>query len=350
MTLWRVEEQLRQPVTASRQRHVARTRLLLELEHEGVSGYGEVDPQPFSLHGDPGVADVIHELDGVVLLQVQGAFEREGTVPSWTRLARFAGPRDASAPAVTLVEMALLDRELRLANRGLGDQWPARFDTPRQFTTSLLDETLGDVDPGDAARVRVKTAPGVLGARERDFLASLGRPVLLDFNCSAGSDDDVLDQLASIARDVPVVGVEQPFAPGNVVEHARLAAQLEVPISLDEGVRNQRDLEQIVRYGAAQLVCVKPARVGGYATARTMLERAKELGLRPYVGGFFESELARGVNRTLARHTTNEPSDIGDVALDPVNARHGFSTSPTGFGMVPTKQLLEQGVCVTSLG
>jgi O-succinylbenzoate synthase len=349
MTLWRTEEQLRQPVSASRQRHDARTRLLLEVEHDGVSGYGEVDPQPFSLHGDPGVANVIHELDQVVLVQVHGAFEREGDVPSWTRLARFAGPRDASAPAVTVVEMALLDRELRLASRGLLDQWPARFDTPCQVTTSLLDRSLTAFDTDGAARIRVKTAPGALDARARDFLRSLERPVLLDFNCSAESDEDVLDQLASVPSGVELVGVEQPFAPGNVVDHARLAEQLEIAVSLDEGVRNLRDLEQIVRYRAASLVCVKPARVGGYANARTMLERAKELGLAPYVGGFFESELARGVNRTLACHTTNEPSDIGEVAIDE-GSEGDFTDTGTGFGLVPTKQLLERSVLVTSLG
>ena len=205
---------------------------------------------------------------------------------------------------------------------------PSRFATPRQVTTSLLDENLAVFEPGDAARVRVKTAPGVLGAREVSFLESLGRPVLLDFNCSAGADEDVLEQLASIPRGVEVAAVEQPFAPGNVVDHARLAEQTEVPISLDEGVRNLRDLDQIVRYRAATLVCVKPARVGGYANARTMIERAKELGLRPYVGGFFESELARSVNRTLARHTTGEPSDIGVVATANAGRKATFRPIP----------------------
>jgi len=349
-TLWRVDEQLRHSVVASRQRHDARTRLLLEVDHEGVQGYGEVDPQPFSLHGDPSVSDVIQELDGVVLLQVHGAFEREGAVPSWTRLARFAGSRDASAPAVTLVEMALLDRELRLEDRTLLEQWPERFDTPIQVTTSLLDETVTSFKPGEAARVRVKTAPGRLAPRQVAFLQGLGRPLLLDFNCSAGSDTDVLDQLESLSPDVEVVAVEQPFAPGNVVDHARLAEQTEVPISLDEGVRNLRDLEQIVRYHAARLVCVKPARVGGYANARTMLERARELGLRAYVGGFFESELARSVNRTLAHHTTDEPSDVGVVATTSLGSPSDFSSKPTGFGLVPTKGLLDQGVRVVTLG
>jgi len=349
LTLWRDEEELAKPVTAAHQRHDSRTRLYLEVEHEGVEGYGEIDPQPFSLHGDPSVVDVIQELDGVVLLQVQSAFAREREVPSWTRIARFAGPRDASGPAVTLVEMALLDRELRMAGECLSDRWPVRFDTPRQVTTSLLDATLGVEVPRDVARVRVKTAPGVLGAREVAFLESLRCPVLLDFNCSARSDADVLEQLASIPSSVEIVAVEQPFSPGNVVDHARLAEQTPVLISLDEGVRSLRDLDQIVRYRAATIVCVKPARVGGYANARTMLERAKELGLRPYVGGFFESPFARSVNRALAWHTTDEPSDIGDVTTSS-DAAHDFTSTPTGFGLGPAKGLLEKSVLVASLG
>ncbi len=128
----------------------------------------------------------------------------------------------------------------------------------------------------------------------------------------------MVDVVDHAQRHVTVVAIEQPFAPGNVVEHARLAAAIEVPVSLDEGVRHRRDLDQIVRYRAARLVCIKPARVGGFAQARTMIERAQLLGLDAYVGGFFESPLARGANAALARHYVSLPSDIGDTILDSV--------------------------------
>jgi O-succinylbenzoate synthase len=350
LTLWREDVHLGNSVVAAHQVHDQRTRLYLKVEHEGVEGFAEVDPQPFSLHGDPSVGEVIQELEGVVLLQLQAAFKREGGLPSWTRIARFAGPRDASAPAVALVEMALFDRELRLAGVTLVEQWPVHFDTPLLVTTSVIDSTLFFEAPHDVARVRVKTAPGPLGAKEIAFLESLERPVLLDFNCSASSDADVLDQLATIPASVRVVAVEQPFAPGNVVDHARLAEQMEVPLSLDEGVRNLRDLAQILRYRAASIVCVKPARVGGYANARTMIARAKELGLRPYVGGFFESDLARSVNRTLARHTVSEPSDIASVPTTGDWRGESFEPVSGGFGLAPSRGLLENCVQVAVLG
>jgi L-alanine-DL-glutamate epimerase-like enolase superfamily enzyme len=140
--------------------------------------------------------------------------------------------------------------------------------------------------------------------------------------------------------------VEQPFAAGNVVDHARLASRLTVDVSLDEGVRSVRDLQQIVRYGAAAMVCVKPARVGGLANARTIIARAQELGLRVYLGGFFESPYARRVNRALANSCLSEPSDLGDVA---VNALEEVTTLATSFGIEPSKETLQSAEALTVL-
>ena len=49
------------------------------------------------------------------------------------------------------------------------------------------------------------------------------------------------------------------------------------------------------------MICVKPARVGGLANARSIIARAPGAGLRVYLGGFFESPYARQVHRALAK-------------------------------------------------
>ncbi|MHB1088389.1 MAG: enolase C-terminal domain-like protein [Acidimicrobiales bacterium] len=344
LTLHRALVELRDPVRAAHQHHVTRTRLYVRLEHEGVIGYGEVAPQPVALNGDPGVGEVVQELDGYVLTQLQSALEREGALPSWTRMARFAGSRPSSPPAVTLVEMALLDRELRGEGRSIHDFWPERFDTPLQGTVSLLDD-----DPWNISerwsRLRVKSAPGPLSARAREHLAALSLPVLVDFNCSATNVEEVLAHVQHVRQYATVVAVEQPFAPGNVIDHAELAARIDVPVSLDEGVRSQRDLDQIVRYDAARMVCIKPARVGGYANARTLIERARASGLSPYLGGFFESPFARHVNRVLSRHLVSEPSDVDLVASD---AAEHLDRCDGGFEWAPTATTFEESVLVAS--
>jgi len=329
--LWRHEMSLGSPITGSRQVHATRTHLFLEVEIDGVLGLGEISPQPHELNGDPGLDDVLVELEHFTLRQFIEAATRERGAPHWARVTHFAGSRRASYAASALLEMALFDAHLRARHETVDEQWPERFDTPLQFTVSLLDDQPMAPHP-NAAQLRAKVSSAPVSSTRWRELAHWGLPVLLDFNCAARDVDDVVTLTRAALSHVEVVGVEQPFAAGNVVEHARLAALLEVPVSLDEGVRHRRDLDQIVRYHAAQQVCVKPARVGGYAQARTMIERAQRLGLEVYLGGFFESPLARGANRALARHYLTRPSDIAEVDLD---ADDLLTPDPWGCGYLP---------------
>jgi len=344
--LWRHDTEMLDPVNAAGQRHERRERLFLEVEFGGVRGYGEVDPQPHSLNGDPGVEDVLDELVGLVIPQIRQMTEREGAPPSWSRIGRMAGPRSASNTAVALVEMALLDRELRAAHRTIEELWPPIIDTPLQVTVSMIGEDPWRI-PADAVRVRVKARPGTPSPLALERLSTLGVPVLLDLNCSAGSDDEVIELVRTVGRVAEVSAVEQPYAPGNVIDHARLADRLEVALSIDEGVRSLGDVNQIARYRAAELVCVKPARVGGLANARTIIARAREAGLRPYLGGFFESPYARTVHRALARQGVWEPSDLGLVATRTADVDDEVEVVPGAFGLAPSAALLEQSVAVT---
>jgi len=344
VSLWRHDVLLRAAPSAARERHDRRSRLYLRVEHDGVDGYGEVAPQPHALNGDPGVDEVLDEVLERVVPQVTDALAREGDLPSWTRLARFAGSRPASNPAVALFEMALLERELRGNGRRITTLWPAMFETPLQRGVSLLDDAPIEVGD-DVVRLRVKTGPGALGATGLAQLSRVRSAIILDFNCSARVDADVLDQVRALAGVCTVAVVEQPYAVGNVVDTARLAAQLDVAMSVDEGVRSLRDVTQLVRYGAATVLCVKPARVGGLATARTLITTARTMGLAPYLGGFFESPYARAVHRHLAATTTPEPSDVADVDLDgpglvEVEACH------EAFGVRPSAAVLEAATLV----
>ena len=335
VTLWRDDAALDQPVTAAAQRHEVRSRLFLALDHDGVRGFGEVAPQPFALNGDPSFDEVLDEVRSFVVPNFEAACAREGAMPSWTRVARFAGPRAASRVALALMEMAVLDRELREDVRKAVELWPPRLSTPSQATVSALEPGPAWNLNAQVARVRVKTAPGPLSDEVLTRLEALAMPVLLDFNCSARSIADVLDQVASVRHVATVAAVEQPFAAGNIVDHAALAQRTDVSVSLDEGVRSSRDLDQIVRYGAASMVCVKPPRVGGLANARTMIERARDLGLTVYLGGFFESGFARAVHRTLAENCVNEPSDLAEVKrssaglVETQDAQWGFEVAPS---------------------
>jgi O-succinylbenzoate synthase len=339
-TLWRQDVTMRFSVLAAGERHDERARLFLRIDHDGVAGFGEVAPQPIELNGDAALSDVIDELRVFVVPQLHQILEREGDVPSWTRVARFAGPRAASNQAVALVEMAILDRELRSTRQSARSLWPAQFETPLLATVSLLDDVAWNVGPG-ATRVRAKTSSATPRPFALERLSQLSLPVLLDFNCGAGNDAEVIEQVRIIGDVASVVGVEQPYAAGNVVDSARLAEKLDVPLSIDEGVRSVRDVGQIVRYRAAQIICVKPARVGGLANARSIIFAAREAGLRPYVGGFFESPYARHVHAQLAHNCVEEPSDLAPVSVRLAGYEQEIDVRSGGFGVTPSSQMLD---------
>ncbi len=180
-------------------------------------------------------------------------------------------------------------------------------------------------------------------------LSHAGLPVLLDFNASATSLDDVMGQAALVARVADLVGVEQPFAPGDLSGHAALAERLDVPVSLDEGLRDLDDLEAALAAHAVGMVCVKPARVGGLIAARAVLSRALGEGLAAYVGGFFESGFARSVHRVLADSLACAPSDLGLVARVDWDEPEAVTTA-SGLGSSPSAALLEHARALVSLG
>ncbi|MDE3221975.1 MAG: hypothetical protein KGL79_00925 [Acidobacteriota bacterium] len=313
MTLFRHEVALTHAVRGGAQRHETRTRLYLSLRDGASRGVGEVAPQPQFLNGDPGVDDVIVELAETVLPQLLAIREREGALASWSRWGRLVGPRPASRPAVALVEMALLDLELRRAARGLDELWPAARDPGFQRVVSLMDVDDEWPDLSGVRRLRAKLRPGRIDPAALERVAATGLPVILDFNATASDAAQVRDALTKVATRLDVDAVEQPFRVGNLVDTAALAREIDVAISLDESVRSLIDVEQIVRYEAAAMLCVKPARVGGVANARTIIAKARERGLRVYVGGFFESPYARRVHQLLAQHSDVEASDVAPV-------------------------------------
>jgi O-succinylbenzoate synthase len=347
LRLWRDDATLARPVAAAGERHDRRPRLFLEVEHDSVRGYGEIGAQPAALNGDPSVDAVTDELTARTLPELAEITRREGEPPDWSRVFGLRGEGSAGRFAAALAEMALLDLTLRVESTSLRAAWPAHFATPAIATVSLLDEEPWELDAA-AARLRVKTRPGPLSTAGTARLAAAGLPVLLDFNGSAHDAGQVVEQVDALADAVRLVAVEQPFAVGRLGDHAALARRIGVAVSLDEEVREARDLEEIARTRAAAMVCVKPARVGGVATARALIARAGELGLSAYLGGFFESTFARGVHRILAENAVREASDLLAVARELGGAES--LEVPDGLGVAPSPGMLGRARPLVSLG
>lgn len=148
-------------------------------------------------------------------------------------------------------------------------------------------------------RIKLKIEPGfdlepVRAVRER---ASDDVMLTVDANGSYSREDsNLLEELDEFNLGF----VEQPLPAGDFEGHADLQQRLATPICLDESVSSMDDLRAMVDLGAGRVLNLKPGRVGGYTTALSMIERAKEHGVALWVGGMLETGIGRAHNVALA--------------------------------------------------
>jgi L-alanine-DL-glutamate epimerase-like enolase superfamily enzyme len=105
--------------------------------------------------------------------------------------------------------------------------------------------------------------------------------------------------------------VEQPVPRWDLDGLAWVSDRVDVPILADETVFGVRDLVEVIRRRAADMVNVKLAKSGGIGPARTLLELAAAHGMGTIVGSMMESQVGLGAAASLvAAYGTTVVSDL----------------------------------------
>ncbi len=94
--------------------------------------------------------------------------------------------------------------------------------------------------------------------------------------------------------------IEQPLAHDDIIDHAKLQAQLKTPICLDECIRSAHQAEQAIAMDACRIINIKLGRVGGFAEAKRVHDVAQAAGIPVWCGGMLESGIGRAHNIALA--------------------------------------------------
>ncbi len=339
--IWSHRRELLAGVTAAHQKHQVRESLFVRTRVEDYEGWGEVSPQPAALNGDPGLAEVSSALIDLCTRFIHRA-RAEEEAPEWHRVGAWSDGSATQRFAICALEMSLLDLHLRRNGESIDALWAPVFAPRYQATVSLMDPVWPVVD--GASRVRVKASPRSWSNECAQRLETLRDPVLLDLNGSGESVGGVRDLAERVSQHCDLVALEQPFGVGDFVTTSQLAREVSFPVSLDESVRTRGDISAAAKYSAASMVCIKPARVGGLSTARSLVRVAESNGLRAYIGGFFESPLGRAANRGLSSNTTDEPGDVGPVAL--ATGQGGWLSDHLGFGLRPSEAFFAEAQLV----
>ncbi|MFC3500330.1 mandelate racemase/muconate lactonizing enzyme family protein [Micromonospora krabiensis] len=120
--------------------------------------------------------------------------------------------------------------------------------------------------------------------------------------------------------------VEQPVARWDLDGLAWVSDRVDVPILADEAVFGVRDLVEVIRRRAADMVNVKLAKCGGLHPARTLLDLAVAHGLGTVVGSMMESGIGIGAAASLV-------AAYGTTAVSDLDAAWWLATSPVDGGI-----------------
>lgn len=259
-------------------------------------------------------------------------------------LERFVGHPMAKAA----IEMAVLDAELRAADTTLH----ARFGGDRDRVPSgvsvgmfpTIDELLAEVqayvDDG-YARIKLKVEPGWDIEPVRLVRELIGPDLGLQVDANTAYDRTDIDHLCRL-DEFDLLLIEQPLPEDDLLGHAQLAAAAATPVCLDESIVSLRTARDAIDIGAAEIVNIKPGRVGGYLEARRIHDLCLDRGVPVWCGGMIETGIGRAANTALAALPGfTLPGDISaasrfyarDIVTDPITVEDGHVRVPDAPGL-----------------
>ena len=282
-------------------RTTERDIILVEVESEGVSGWGEVtaSEHPF--------------------------YSQEWTASAWMILRDYVAPRVLGREFQSAHEIAPLTAHIRDHYMARGGLEAAVWDLEARSAGVPLWKLIGggsrrEIPCGVSIGIH-DTVPQLLDAIGRELAAGYQR---IKIKIKPGWDVDVVRQVRERYGSIPLMAdansaynlahadhlrlldefhlmmIEQPLGHDDIIDHAALQARLSTPLCLDESIRTARQAEQAIQMRACGIINVKLGRVGGFGEARRVHDLAAAAHIPVWCGGMLESGVGRAHNIALS--------------------------------------------------
>ncbi len=323
-----------------------RRRILIvrAFDKDGASGYGEcvAAENPFYNHETIDTAWLITAKYVAPLLAA-------AHVESASQVSQALSPIRENRMAKAGVEAAIWDLEAKISKvplwqhiKGTRGEITCGVSIGLQNSTEeLLDKVSRELESG-YQRIKIKIKPGkdvqlVEAVRARFPAVTLS----VDANSAYNIETDT--PLLKRLDDYNLLMIEQPLAPGDLVDHGKLQRELQTPICLDESIVSLTNARHAHELGACRIINIKLGRVGGYSEAQSIQAFGLAHGLPVWCGGMLEAGIGRAHNialSTLPGFTL--PGDVSaseryweeDIVEPPVTvSREGTIRAPTGHGI-----------------
>jgi O-succinylbenzoate synthase len=219
----------------------------------------------------------------------------------------------------------------------------------RHSSTDRLLEVVEERVREGAALVKLKVTPH---PSDMANLAAV-RSAWPDLPVAVDANGTLDNRSLSFLEGLDLAYVEQPAPADDLIGSARIAERLPCPVAIDESATSMGAIEAALALGAATVVNLKPARLGGPYAAAAVARKVFDAGAAAFVGGMLESGVGRAAALALAALPIFAiPSDLGpsdryferDVTAPIGVDEHGRVVVPQGpgVGVDPDPAVLEK--------
>lgn len=300
LTLTHLSMPLVSPFETSFGRTTERECILVTLQSEGLTGYGEcvADRDPGYSYETTGTAwHIIKEFIAPLILgqEVKDAadFQR--------RVAGIRGHHLAKAG----IEMAMWDlcgkregKSLRELFGGQRGKVAVGVSVGLQESPEILVQTVEKYLAKGYRRVKIKIKPG------RDVGdATAVRQAFPDLELQVDANSAYTLETAQSLKPLDQLNlllIEQPLFEDDIWDHHKLQQQFRTSLCLDESILSARHARYALEMDACRIINIKAGRVGGLSEAIAIHDLCRERGVPVWCGGMLETGVGRASNLALA--------------------------------------------------
>ena len=273
----------RHPFTISKGTKTHQPTLIVELEHMGITGYGEA---PAITYYNIPVDKMISDLESKKSQVEKFAF----TTPDryWHYLHHLI---PGNPFLVCALDIAAWDLYGKIRNKELYKIWngdPSR-NPPTDYTIGIdsVEKMVMKLKekPWPIYKIKVGTADdiGIVKALRENTDS------ILRVDANAGWDLDTALQLIPQLKELGVEFVEQPLARDNWDDMKKLFKQSSLPLYADEACVFEQDVEKCKDHFHG--INIKLTKCSGITPARRMIDHARQLGMGVMLGCMNESTI-----------------------------------------------------------
>jgi o-succinylbenzoate synthase len=300
ITLYHISMPLVAPFETSFGRTTERECILVSIQSEGVTGWGEcaVDRDPGYSYETTGTA--WHILKDFIIPMLLG----QSVTDALDFQQRVAGIRGHNLAKAGL-EMALWDllgkRKCKSLCEMLGGR-RARVEVGvsvgLQVTPDALVERVGEYLEAGYGRIKIKIKPG-RDVGDAEAVRQAYPHILLQVDANSAYTLESSQVLRPLDK-LKLLLIEQPLNEDDLWNHSRLQKQFHTPICLDESIVSLLHARSALEMEACRIINIKPGRVGGLSQAVGIHDLCRARGIPVWCGGMLETGIGRASNLALA--------------------------------------------------